>query len=885
MCIRIPLNLWCGKVRSRMPVELRKKRKRLSSVLLDGMPRYFGSVLWLAAVGGMTTSAVGQDGQAVPGVSKSHESPIPSSAFSIPRARRSAKSRTEDSVNRPTQTVGVVPLLPPRASIQNQTAAATIRNGKLAVQNASAISTSAQEFLEDIPPRATQDDLLPLPTKPLETVGNSVLPLPSPVKGNASNLEDLLDNAALSAPEKNNEKSSQNELLEEREKSVTPYPSPDFSTPSEPVVPLHIQRAPSDFKGFGPTSPSDLSLPEPRRIFPLPKIDKPSAEPDRISPPQIEQSHPHQLGPNPQSDSAIRTPSNLPWHSNSFSGTVQFPSLLGSSSSNVIGASTFGMQEPCYQEQPLQYVGVPQVYLPEHRIPRGLEDPHQPANLLYCKPAPICGNDNSLLYHERLNRKRWLFQHARQLPTSKSPTPIMTEQMCLVPYQPNDFAPVPYEPQPLDPQLEIETYYGKQAIDTQRPWVEWGRPFYTGGMYAPGVPVFSDVNLLTPSFLVYGDYRNGVGVHRNNGKPVRTWANRLNLDMDLRLTSTERFHIFTGPLDHNGRFTRLDFSNGNVTFEEELDAQVDTAFFEGDLGAITGSWLGDDAPFDLPFTCGLVPLLYQNGIWMEDAIAGVALGSPWRHSKALNWANYDATFFAGFNQVTSPAFNNDNNAAAVYGTAWFIEAYNGYIESDYAYLDDLDGLGRSYHNAAIAYTRRYFGRISNSVRLIGNIGQSGTAINRSADGALLLFENSLISSQPSTIVPYWNFFVGNGRPQSVARAGGAGGILRNTGINFETDGLTGYPTLNATGSNSYGGAVGINLLSADFRKQLVLEFASLDTYGDPALSAAAGPEYAIGTRYQTALNNRLIWRVDLMNGWFDNAPDIYGTRTEIRWKF
>ncbi|HUP80091.1 MAG TPA: hypothetical protein VM260_16170 [Pirellula sp.] len=526
----------------------------------------------------------------------------------------------------------------------------------------------------------------------------------------------------------------------------------------------------------------------------------------------------------------------LPWHSGTHSSSTPFPSLFGESPS------------PALSVQP--------------------------------------GNRDSLGLRDKLNSRCWQFRQTRQLPTSTNSTPMLAEEISRVPYQPHDFAPLPYVPQPLDPQREIETYYGKLAIDTQRPWVEWWRPFYTGGMYKPGVPVFSDVNLLTPSFIVYGDYRTGSGIHRNNGKRVRSLAQRLNLDMDLRLTGTERFHMFTGPLDHNGRFTRLDFSdNNNIKFEEELDFQPDTAFFEGDLGAITGSWLGDDAPFDLPFTCGLVPLLYQNGIWMEDAIAGFAVGAPWKHNRALNWANYEATFFAGFNQVTSPAFSNDNNAAAVYGTAWFIEAYNGYIEADYAFLHDLDGLDRSYHNAAIAYTRRYFGRISNSIRLIGNAGQSGPPINRSADGALLLIENSLISSQPSTFVPYWNCFIGSGRPQSVARAANAGGILRNTGINFETDGLTGYPTLNATASNSYGGAVGLNVMSADFRKQLVFEFAALDTYGDPALSAAAGPEYALGTRYQTALNNRFIWRVDLMNGWFDNAPDIYGTRSEIRWKF
>ena len=454
-----------------------------------------------------------------------------------------------------------------------------------------------------------------------------------------------------------------------------------------------------------------------------------------------------------------------------------------------------------------------------------------------------------------------------------------------VPFQNSDFLPEPVTLKPLDPCNEIATYNGKTSMPVQRPWVEWWRPFYTGGMYAPGIPVFSDVNLLQPSFLIYGDFRSAIGINRVGGKPARSWANRLNLDMDMRFTATERFHMFTGPLDNNGQFTRVDFSDGTARFEDELDFQPDTAFFEGDLGAMTGGWIGDDAPFDLPFTCGLVPLLYQNGIWMEDAVAGFAFGAPWRQQRQLNWANYEASFFAGFNQVTSPAFLNNNNAAQVYGTAWFIEAYNGYIEADYAYLNDIDNSNFSYHNAAIAYTRRYFGRVSNSVRLIGNSGQNFARRDRTADGALLLFENSWISSHPSTFVPYWNLFAGSGSPQSVARAAGAGGILRNTGINFETDGLTNYPTLNATGANAYGGATGINMLSADFRKQLVLEFAALDPYGGNTFGRAAGPQYAVGARYQKALNNWTILRLDAMNGWLDDAPDIYGMRSELRWKF
>ena len=450
----------------------------------------------------------------------------------------------------------------------------------------------------------------------------------------------------------------------------------------------------------------------------------------------------------------------------------------------------------------------------------------------------------------------------------------------------SDFAATPVPISPTTPHDQLQPYYGKYGVPTQRPWVELWRPFYGDGQLPPAIPVFSGVYPWTPQFLVYGDVRSGIGVHRNQGQPVRSWATRLNLDMDLRLNGTERFHAFMGPLDHNNRFTRLDFSDSNnVRFDTAMDAQFDTGFFEGDLGAMVGRWTSQDAPFDLPIAAGLMPLIYQNGIWAEDIVAGVSVAVPWQYSNPLNWSNFDMTFFALFDQITSPAFDNNNGVANAFGTAWFIEAYEGYIEADYAYLLDTSDDNRSYHNAAIAYTRRYFDRISNSVRLLGNTGQNGNTIDRTADGALLLVENSLVTSQAATVVPYSNFFYGVRRPQSLARAAGAGGILRNTGILFESDNLTAYPTLDSTANNSYGGAVGINLLTPDFRNQMVFEFAALDTYGDSRLSTAAGPQYGFGTRYQHSLTNWTLIRLDAMVGLLDDAPDIYGTRAEWRWKF
>ncbi len=102
-----------------------------------------------------------------------------------------------------------------------------------------------------------------------------------------------------------------------------------------------------------------------------------------------------------------------------------------------------------------------------------------------------------------------------------------------------------------------------------------------------------------------------------------------------------------------------------------------TGYFEGDLGAILGGFRGTGPQADLPVTAGLVPLLFQNGVWMEDAVSGIAIGIPAKHSRQLKWSNYDATFFALFDQINSPAFGNDATAGQAFGSAWFIDAYDG----------------------------------------------------------------------------------------------------------------------------------------------------------------------------------------------------------------
>src|SRR5262249_10584447 len=156
--------------------------------------------------------------------------------------------------------------------------------------------------------------------------------------------------------------------------------------------------------------------------------------------------------------------------------------------------------------------------------------------------------------------------------------------------------------------------------------------------------------------------------------------------------------------------------------------------------------------------------------------------------------------------------------------------------------------------------------------------------SRTRNGFIILVENSLVSHQELTLVPYFNFWAGFGRPQSLLRNADAGGILFNTGILFETDGLTGYPKLDDTGQQTYGGALGVEYLFA-LDQQIVLEAATVQTFGSDLGRPARGDQYGVGARYQRNLTKYLLFRADAMYGYRQNQDNIAGIRTELRWKF
>lgn len=473
-------------------------------------------------------------------------------------------------------------------------------------------------------------------------------------------------------------------------------------------------------------------------------------------------------------------------------------------------------------------------------------------------------------------------------PAAEKKPPEMSPEARLLPDPPGaeSFGPQPDNKDPYKPEEQLGIYSGKHMNKTSFPLVDLGLQLYERGAYEPRPTLFGRKNPVMAAFMAYGDIRFvGANYNPGAGNNQSVIAARLNLDMDYQLTATERLHAFVRPLDKGGKFTRYQISGGtggDNKFFQETNFDLKTLFFEGDLAAIAQGVTGEINRHDKPIAIGRVPIATQNGIWIDDAIDGGAIGLfTAKNSSTYDISNFDVTFFAGFNNVNTAAVPNSAKNK-LFALAGFADARKGYFEWGYGYLD-ANNNDLSYHNVTAAFTKRYRNWFSNSVRVIGNFGQKGigSSHTKTADGVLLLIENSLITSKPSNVVPYFDFFAGFKSPQALARAADAGGALKNTGINFETDGVTAFPKLDDTARDSYGGALGLDYLFPDFSNQLVVEAAVVERRGDNPL----GNQYAIGARFQHRINHAWIIRFDAMKGWIQGQKDIYGARIELRRKF
>ncbi|QDU95755.1 hypothetical protein [Lignipirellula cremea] len=296
------------------------------------------------------------------------------------------------------------------------------------------------------------------------------------------------------------------------------------------------------------------------------------------------------------------------------------------------------------------------------------------------------------------------------------------------------------------------------------PWGHW-----------PGVGGYD----LEPRFVGAGSFRLfGFGLNENNQEQAGV-GGHLILDLDLRLTGTERFHVQYRPFGRRGtggsyyQFTDPSGVVNNAT------AQPDLYWFEGELGSMFGAYFSPFVASDITVTVGRFPFLLHNTYLINDEFVGVVLNK--NNIELGGLSNLNLQFFYAFQDVSAYS-DADSQLYGVHATA---DYRNQLYEATYAFVQHEFNSRRDSHYLGLSRTQ-FIGNYTVAGRLLGKLGdQDGRG-----DGVLGVIEtntNRVFDQKPLGIehgVYYCNVFAASRGWSSI----GGGGFNRLTTA-FETNPL------------------------------------------------------------------------------------------------
>jgi len=237
------------------------------------------------------------------------------------------------------------------------------------------------------------------------------------------------------------------------------------------------------------------------------------------------------------------------------------------------------------------------------------------------------------------------------------------------------------EPQPL---THFAPFEGTGPILAQR-W-KW-----------PG----SDGYYWEPRFVGHGSYQLfGFALEQNNQRQD-VIGHQLLVDLDLRLTGTERFHVQFRPVgekDTGGSYFRFNSPSGYV---DNSTGVPDRYWFECEIGSVLGAWFDPDMARDYNLVAGKFPYALHNQLLMNDDVIGLVLSKNNVYLGRLS--NFNWQFFAAFADVD--AYTDAD--AGVYGTHLIWDRRHNYYEATYAFLQHDDDSRRDAHYAAISRTSNW----------------------------------------------------------------------------------------------------------------------------------------------------------------------------------
>lgn len=413
--------------------------------------------------------------------------------------------------------------------------------------------------------------------------------------------------------------------------------------------------------------------------------------------------------------------------------------------------------------------------------------------------------------------------------------------------------------------------------------VELGNGFLDTGNLSAGFEVPLIGAVWQPRFWAYLINRTAIQTFDDgrSGRPRETeLANRLDFFANLQLTGTEKILLGIRATDNNraDRFTRYTFEGAEEGFNDEFDLNVETLFFEGDIGSLFPVIDRRGVrPWDLGFTVGRQPLVFQEGILINDTVD--AVGFIRNNVPFPGTSNFRVSAIWGWNRLDRNDFNRDPGDEDMFGVFIAADTKLSTLNLDVIYVNDSANGDGLYIGASAIQRLAALGGISTAFRINTSIAlEDEIPGNVIGNGTLLTTEVSSTVKGSDDIV-YFNTFLGIGNFTQAGREAIVGGPLANTGILFASPNLGNYlAELDPFVSDSViGGAIGYQAFWDNKRRNLILEIA-----GRHDLSGDGFDSIAFGAQLQQAVGQHLQLQFETYYALNEDRPDGYGARAEVQ---
>ncbi len=381
-------------------------------------------------------------------------------------------------------------------------------------------------------------------------------------------------------------------------------------------------------------------------------------------------------------------------------------------------------------------------------------------------------------------------------------------------------------------------------------WWQKPRPVTHFAQFLGADPIHTYPNLQWPNggysweprFVGYGGYQLFSFTFEQDNQRRDAIGHQLLVELDLRLTGTERFHVQFRPVGRNntgGSYYQFSDPAGYV---DNSTATPDRYWFEGEIASIFGGYVNPFKPADVHFVLGRFPFALHNTLLMNADLLGGVVNKNTIFLGDLS--NLNIQLFGGREDVSAYT----NAVGYVWGVNATADRKHAFYELTYAFKQHEFDSSRDAHYAAISRTQLY-GTWVVAARAMAKIGDGGGI----GSGQLFVVESNrtrYFDGQPLGVeygVFYCNAFLATEGWSSIA-----GGNFNRLQSAFEVSPLVAISSGN-TVSDNWGGSLGVQLFRHHADESIIPEIAFQSPLDVPVLG--------LGVRYLRKTSARTFFEV------------------------